>query len=200
MRLIAILRGITPDEVVATAECLIDCGIDVIEVPLNSPNAIDSIARLHQHLADRATIGAGTVLTVDQVDAVADAGARLVLAPDTNVDVIRRTRDRGMTSIPGVATPTEAFTALRAGADALKLFPADVLGTASLKAWRSVLPPGTRVIAVGGIEAGNAAAFFAAGAVGVGVGGWLYQAGRSLDQIRSRATELVRALSPVAPT
>lgn len=195
MKIIAILRGISPDEVVDIAQCLVDCGISAIEVPLNSPRALDSIALLHRHFHDSAVIGAGTVLTVDQVESVARAGAKIVLAPDMNVDVIQRTVSLGLTSIPGVATPTEAFAALRAGALALKMFPADVLGTASLKAWRSVLPPAAQLFAVGGIEAGNAAGFLAAGAVGVGVGGWLYQPGRSIEQIRRRATELIDAMT-----
>ncbi len=194
MKIIAILRGINPHEVVEIAECLVDCGIGAIEVPLNSPRALDSIVLLHRHFADRATIGAGTVLTVGQVEAVAQAGAEVVLSPDMNVDVIQRSVSLGLMSIPGVATPSEAFHALRAGADALKMFPAEVLGTTSLKAWRSVLPPSTRLFAVGGIDAGNAAAYLAAGAVGVGVGGWLYQSGRSIEQIRQRATEMVQAL------
>lgn len=194
MKIIAILRGITPAAVHEVAEALVQAGIPAIEVPLNSPQALESIRLLSSGFADRAVIGAGTVLTAQQVDAVAQAGATLVLSPDTNVDVIRRTRALGLTSIPGVATPTEAFRALDAGADALKLFPADVLGVASLKAWRSVLAPAVRIYAVGGIDDVNAAAFMAAGAVGIGVGGWLYRPGSSVERVRVLAAQLVRSL------
>ncbi len=199
MTIIAILRGITPDALLEVAECLLQCGIKTIEVPLNSPHALQSIQMLHERFAAEAVIGAGTVLSVRQVDEVAQAGATLVLSPDMNVEVIARTRALGLTSIPGVATPTEAFRALQAGASALKMFPADVLGVASLKAWRSVLPAEVRIFAVGGIEAGNAAAFLAAGAVGVGVGGWLYRPGYSVDQVRASAMQLVRSLARVSP-
>ena len=199
MHIIAILRGITPEGVLEVAEALVDVGIAVIEVPLNSPQALQSIRLLSSRFAGRAVVGAGTVLTAEQVDAVAQAGATLVLSPDSNVDVIRRTRALGLTSIPGVATPTEALRALDAGADALKLFPADVLGVASLKAWRSVLPPAVRIYAVGGIDDGNAAAFMAAGAAGVGVGGWLYRPGSSVATVRASAALLVRSLGG-APT
>ena len=198
MTIVAILRGITPDAVLEVAECLVRCGIKTIEVPLNSPQALQSIRLLHDRFAAEAVIGAGTVLSARQVDEVAQAGATLVLSPDMNVEVIARTRALGLTSIPGVATPTEAFRALEAGASALKMFPADVLGVASLKAWRSVLPTDVRIFAVGGIEAGNAAAFLAAGAVGVGVGGWLYRPGYSVDQVCESATQLVRSLARVS--
>ncbi|MEP7096900.1 MAG: 2-dehydro-3-deoxy-6-phosphogalactonate aldolase [Dokdonella sp.] len=194
MTIVAILRGVTPEAVTDIADCLVQGGIKTIEVPLNSPDALASIRLLHQRFASKASIGAGTVLTIEQVEAVAQAGGSLVLSPNMNVDVIRRTRQLGLTSIPGVATPTEAFAALDAGATALKLFPADVLGVATLKAWRSVMPADVRIYAVGGIEAGNAAAFLAAGAVGVGVGGWLYKPGRNLDELRKRANELVRSV------
>lgn len=196
MSIIAILRGVTPDAVLEVAECLIQCGISTIEVPMNSPQALDSIRLLSQHFADQAVIGAGTVLTVQQVESVARAGARLVLSPDMNVTVIDRTRALGLRSIPGVATATEACRALDAGADALKMFPADVLGVASLKAWRSVLPADVRIYAVGGIEARNAASFLAAGAAGVGIGGWLYRSGRPVEQIRQLASQLVRSVPP----
>lgn len=195
LKIVAILRGVTPDTVLAVADGLLQCGITTIEVPLNSPQALQSIRLLHDAHADKAVIGAGTVLTAAQVDAVAQAGGRLVLSPNMNVAVIARTRALGLTSIPGVATVTEAFQALDAGADALKLFPADVLGAATLKAWRSVMPAEVRFLAVGGIDAGNMASFFAAGAVGVGVGGWLYRPGSSIDQVRQAARQLVGRLA-----
>jgi 2-dehydro-3-deoxyphosphogalactonate aldolase len=194
VNVVAILRGVTPDSVVEVATCLLQCGIGTIEVPLNSPDALQSLRLLRERLPAQALIGAGTVLSVQQVEAVAQAGAALVVSPDLNADVVRRTKSLGLTSMPGVATPTEAFRALDAGADLLKLFPAEVLGPATLKAWRSVLPREVRLYAVGGIEAGNAATFMAAGATGVGVGGWLYRPGRGIDEIRHSARQLLQAL------
>ena len=198
MQIVAILRGVTPDTVLDVADCLLQCGITTIEVPLNSPQPFQSIKLLHERFADKAVIGAGTVLTTSQVDAVAQAGGTLVLSPDMNPEVIKRTRALGLTSIPGVATVTEAFRALEAGAHALKMFPADVLGVGSLKAWRSGMPADVRFLAVGGTEAGNAATYLAAGAIGVGVGGWLYRPGSTIEQVRNSATQLVQALSQAA--
>lgn len=195
MDIVAILRGVTPDTVIEVAECLLQSGIKTIEVPLNSPNALESIRLLQTAFDGRAVIGAGTVLSVAQVEAVAQAGAQLVLSPNMDTAVIQRTCALGLKSIPGVATATEAFSALQAGAHALKLFPADVLGAATLKAWLSVMPVGTQIYAVGGIEASNTAVFKAAGAAGVGVGGWLYKPGYSLDQIRQSALALVKGHS-----
>lgn len=196
MTIIAILRGVKPAEVLAVADCLVQCGITTIEVPLNSPEPLLSIRLLADHFSGRAVVGAGTVLTPDQAEAVAQAGATLVLSPNTDVKVITRTRELGLRSIPGVATPSEAFQALAAGAHALKLFPADVLGVASLNAWRSVLPSSVQVVAVSGIDAGNAAAFIAAGAVSVGVGSSLYKPGQALEQTRAAAMQLVNSLLP----
>jgi 2-dehydro-3-deoxyphosphogalactonate aldolase len=198
MDLVAILRGVTPDTVIEVAECLVQSGFKTIEVPLNSPKALDSIWLLQAHFAGRVVIGAGTVLTVAQVEAVAETGAQLVLSPNMDVAVIERTRALGLTSIPGVATATEAFCALQAGAHALKIFPADVLGVATLKAWLSVMPANTRIYAVGGIDASNTAAFAAAGAAGAGVGGALYKPGKNIEQIRQTALELVRSIAPNA--
>ncbi|MEO8012830.1 MAG: 2-dehydro-3-deoxy-6-phosphogalactonate aldolase [Polaromonas sp.] len=194
MHIVAILRGVTPDTVIEVAECLVQSGVTTIEVPLNSPNALKSIRLLHEKFADQALIGAGTVLTVEQVDAVAQTGAKLVLSPNMDVAVIQRTCALGMTSIPGVATATEAFSALQAGAHALKMFPADVLGVATLKAWLSVLPSGTKIYAVGGIDAGSIDSFLAAGAAGVGVGGSLFRPEYDIDQIRQSALSLVNRM------
>lgn len=198
MDLVAILRGVTPDTAIEVAECLVQSGFKTIEVPLNSPHPLESIRLLQQHFDGRVVIGAGTVLTVAQVEAVAETGAQLVLSPNMDVAVIERTRALGLTSIPGVATATEAFRALQAGAHALKLFPADVLGVATLKAWLSVMPANTRIYAVGGIDASNTAAFAAAGAAGAGVGGALYKPGKNIEQIRQTALELVRSVAPNA--
>lgn len=191
--LVAILRGVRPDEVIDVAECLLAQGYVAIEVPLNSPSPLESIARLSAHFGDRILLGAGTVLRVQDVDAVARAGARWVLAPNRDRAVIERAVGQGLLAMPGVATPSEAFEALAWGAQALKLFPADVLGPASLKAWRAVLPPGTPMWVVGGVDERNLAAFRQAGAMGAGLGSALYTPGLSLDQLVRRAETLKAA-------
>ena len=188
---IAILRGVTPAEVLAIGRALIDGGIRVIEVPLNSPQPFDSIERLVREFGSEALIGAGTVLSAADADRVADAGARLVLAPNFDAAVVARTKARGLLSMPGVATPSEGFAALAAGADALKLFPAELLGPAVMKAWRSVFAPATPMFAVGGVGEHNLVAFKRAGATGAGIGSSLYAPGDEPAQLIDRARKLV---------
>ncbi len=191
--LIAILRGVTPAEAPAIGAAVLAAGIDRIEVPLNSPDPLQSIALLARALGDRALIGAGTVLTEADVEAVAFAGGRLVVSPNCDPVVIARTKARGMQSWPGVATPTECFTALQAGADGLKLFPGFLVGPAGLKAMRAVLPPPTQVYAVGGAGPENFAEWIAAGASGFGIGSALYQPGMAAAEVGQRARALVKA-------
>ena len=193
--LIAILRGVTPDQVLPVAQALLHGGIHIIEVPLNSPDPLASIQRLAGSLGQQALVGAGTVLTAADVDRVADAGGRLVLAPNFDAAVVQRAKARGLSVVPGVATPTEGFAALAAGADGLKLFPAEMLGPPVLKAWRAVFPPGTPMLPVGGVGLHNLAAYKAAGAAGAGIGSSLYSPGVAPDELAQRAQALVQAWS-----
>lgn len=194
---VAILRGVTPDTVLDVAQVLFDAGFRVIEVPLNSPQALLSIEKIRVVLGEHVMVGAGTVLNPEQVDACGQAGATLILSPNMNPRVIGRSRERGLLSVPGVATPSEGFDALDAGANALKMFPADVLGTASIKAWRAVFPPATGFFSVGGIGTHNLRDFRLAGATGVGLGTSLFVPGLALDELARRATALLTAWDTV---
>ncbi|TQS72570.1 2-dehydro-3-deoxy-6-phosphogalactonate aldolase [Rhodobacteraceae bacterium] len=191
--IVAILRGITPPEALEITDALIEAGITRIEVPLNSPDALTSIAQMVDHAGDRALLGAGTVLTTRDVADVADTGAKLIVSPDTNPEVIKATKAAGLTSLPGCFTPSEAFAALRAGADGLKLFPGDLIGPKGLRAMAVVIPKGTEIWAVGGAGADNLSEWVAAGASGVGVGGALYRPGDDAATIGARARALVEA-------
>lgn len=189
--IIAILRGISPAEAEGITAALIEAGITRIEVPLNSPDPLDSIARMVKAFGGDAVIGAGTVLTVPDVERVASTGATLIVSPDANPDVIAATKKRELLSYPGVMTPTECFAALRAGADGLKFFPASLVGPDGLRAIRAVLPPGTEVLAVGGAGPENFAAWFAAGADGFGIGTALYRPGDSAADVSQKARAIV---------
>ncbi|MCJ2090632.1 2-dehydro-3-deoxy-6-phosphogalactonate aldolase [Methylobacterium sp. E-005] len=192
--LVAILRGLTPEEAPAVGDALVDAGFTLIEVPLNSPDPLRSIARLADRLAGRALVGAGTVLEPAQVAAVGDAGGSLIVSPNTDAAVIGATCSRGLVSLPGYQTPTEAFTALAAGATALKLFPADVASPAALRAHRAVLPSGTRVLAVGGVTPEGIAAWRAASADGFGLGSNLYRPGKPAADVARDAAAFVEAV------
>ena len=197
--LVAILRGIRPDEAVSIGHALADAGFRVLEVPLNSPQPLESIRRLAQSLGDNYLIGAGTVMTPAQVQEVAAAGGRLIVMPHADTAVIRAAKAAGMVCVPGVATPTEAFAALAAGADGLKLFPADQVSPEALKAWRAVLPKELPVLPVGGIVPGNMAPWVAAGAQGFGIGSALYAPGLDADEVAHRAHAFAQAWVAVSP-
>lgn len=191
--LVAILRGLEPERAVAVAEVLVTAGLDIIEVPLNSPDPFRSIGAILAAVGERALVGAGTVLQVDQVDRLADLGAGLVVSPNCSPAVINRTAARGMVSLPGVLTPTEMFAALDAGATGLKIFPAELVSPAVVKAVKAVLPATAPVYVVGGINSENMAAYLAAGAAGFGMGGSLFKPGKTLEAIAADAAALVSA-------
>ena len=191
--LVAILRGVRPDEVEAIADVLYTEGFRVIEVPLNSPQALESIGRLARRMPDDALIGAGTVLSADSVRDVQIAGGRLIVMPHADVAVIRVAKARGMACVPGAATPTEAFAALQAGADALKLFPAELVTPPVVKALRAVLPKELRLLPVGGITPENMAPFKRAGAAGFGLGSALYSPGQTAGDVAPQARAFVQA-------
>jgi len=191
--LIAILRGLPPGDAVAVGAALIAAGIVRIEVPLNSPDPLDSISRLAAAFSDRALIGAGTVLRVADVRAVADAGGKLIVSPNFDAEVVAETKRLGLQSIPGVLTPSECFAALKAGADGLKLFPAGLMGPSGLRALRAVLPPGAKVHAVGGVGPETFGQWLAAGADGFGIGSSLYEPGRPAAEAGGRPSRIVAA-------
>lgn len=191
--IIAILRGVQPEVVLEIAAALLDCGIRIIEVPMNSPQPLLSIERLAARFGERALIGAGTVLSAAQVRDVAAAGGRLILSPNMDRAVVEQALQQGLESLPGVMTATEAFAALAAGATQLKLFPASSLGVAHLRALRDVLPGDVRVWAVGGAGSANLRDWVTAGAAGIGVGAALFTPGTSTATLTERARELVSA-------
>ena len=191
--LVAILRGVRPDEVVAVAEAVFAAGFRLIEVPLNSPDPLESISRLARVFEDRALVGAGTVLSPASVDAVHAAGGRLIVTPNTDEAVIARAVALGLVALPGFATASEAFRAIAAGARMLKLFPAASYGPGHLKALSAVIPADVRLMAVGGVGPAELGAWRAAGAKGFGIGGELYRPGATPDEVGRRAKDMVAA-------
>jgi len=191
--IVAILRGVKPDEIDAIGDALVEAGVTVIEVPLNSPQPFESITRLAERHAHHALIGAGTVLEAADVARVKEAGGQLVVAPNFDADVVRAARAAGLASLPGVMTPSEGFAALKAGADGLKLFPAEIIPPAVFKAWRPVFAPDTLLLAVGGVGVDNIRSYAEAGASGYGIGSALYKPGRPAAEIGKLARALFAA-------
>lgn len=191
--LVAILRGLKPENAEAVGFALVEAGFRLIEVPLNSPEPFRSIEILAKAMPRNVLVGAGTVLEPDLVNGVRDVGGRLIVMPHADVEVIRRSKELGLICTPGVATPTEAFSALRAGADAIKIFPAEATPPAVVKAWRAVLPKGTIVLPVGGIKPDTMRAYAEAGADGFGLGSALFTPAMSVDEIRRNADAFVAA-------
>jgi len=196
--LVAILRGVTPQEAGDIAEALLEEDFEFIEIPLNSPEPLKSIAAVRRMAPPRVYVGAGTVLTLAQVEAVAGAGGDLIVTPNTNPDVIARAKALGLVAMPGAATPTEAFAALAAGADAVKAFPAEMVTPAAVKAWAAVLPKNTAILPVGGITPDGMAPYVKAGAGGFGLGSALYKPGDDAHAVREKAAAFRRAWARLA--
>ena len=192
--LVAILRGITIDEIDDVSDALIAAGFRILEVPMNSPKPLGSIERLAQRHGEVALIGAGTVMTPEDVIDVRDAGGELIVMPHLDSDVIEEAKAEKLICVPGVATPSEGFKALGAGADALKLFPAEAIPPNIVKAWRAVFSPDVKMLAVGGISSDNMAAYYAAGTDGFGIGSTLYAPGRATSDIAASASKLCRTV------
>ena len=194
MPLVAIIRGVSPDDAGATAQAIFEAGIRIIEVPLNSPQPFDSIKIIADAFGDRALIGAGTVLNTDNVKRVQHVGGRLIVAPNTNAEVIRATVDAGMVSSPGYFTPSEAFTAIEAGAHSLKLFPAEAASPSVVKAQKAVLPKDIPLIVVGGVNGDNIGGWLDCGADGFGLGSGLYKPGQDAEETHRKAEAFVAAV------
>ena len=192
--LIAVLRGIKPDEVCSVAEVLSNAGFRCLEVPLNSPDPFSSIRLMHKHYGDKHLIGAGTVLKTEQVFQVKKAGGRLIIMPHCDTEIIRLAKQQGLYCIPGASTITEVFNAYKAGADAVKLFPAELISPEAVKAYRAVLPEESILLPVGSITPQKMTAYFKAGANGFGLGGALYKAGDSLEAVALKAQAFIEHL------
>jgi 2-dehydro-3-deoxyphosphogalactonate aldolase len=191
--IIAILRGVTPDEVITVGDALFAAGIRIVEVPLNSPDPFTSISRLAKHFGSKMVVGAGTVLSLQDVNQLKETGGTISVSPDCNPETIARALQLGLDPLPGVFTPTEAFAAIRAGAQHLKLFPAEVASPQTVKAWRAVLPKHVQVHAVGGVTTLNMAEWLACGVTGFGIGSSLYKQGMNMSAVSESATSLVKA-------
>ena len=197
MPVVAILRGVKPDEVVEIGQAIKEAGISIIEVPLNSPQPFDSISRLVEALSDECVIGCGTLVEIDDIHRLADTGATIAVTPNTDVTIIKKCIQFGITPMPGWATPSEAFAAYQAGARHLKLFPASTYGADHVRAVRAVLPKDTKILAVGGVGPAVAAEWLAAGVDGFGIGSEIYKAGDTAQQVAVKAQAIVNSIRQV---
>ena len=191
--IIAILRGVRPEEVLQIAACVVDSGITQIEVPMNSPDVFDSIQLMHDELAEHISVGAGTVTSIDQVKTLENIGIDFIVSPNFDPKVVEATKNAGMLSYPGVITPTECFSALNCGADGLKFFPASLLGEANLIALKAVLPDKIPLYMVGGVGPENFSSWFNAGATGFGIGSGIYKAGDTSQSVAMKAKQIVQS-------
>jgi len=191
--LVAILRGLKPENAEAVGHALVEAGFRIIEVPLNSPEPFRSIERLAKTMPENVLVGAGTVLDPEQVNGIRDVGGKLIVMPHADLDVIKRAKEQDLICTPGVATPTEAFTALKAGADAIKIFPAEAIPPAVVKAWRAVLPKDAIVLPVGGIKPDNMKPYVDSGANGFGLGSALFTPAMSVEEIGRNARDFAAA-------
>lgn len=191
--IIAILRGVRPEEVLQIAACVVDSGITQIEVPMNSPDVFDSIQLIHDELAEHISVGAGTVTSIDQVNTLENIGIDFIVSPNFDPKVVEATKNAGMLSYPGVITPTECFSALNCGADGLKFFPASLLGEANLIALKAVLPDKIPLYMVGGVGPENFSSWFNAGATGFGIGSGIYKAGDTSQSVAMKAKQIVQS-------
>ena len=191
--IIAILRGVRPEEVLQIAACVVDSGITQIEVPMNSPDVFDSIQLIHDELAEHISVGAGTVTSIDQVKTLENIGIDFIVSPNFDPKVVEATKNAGMLSYPGVITPTECFSALNCGADGLKFFPASLLGEANLIALKAVLPDKIPLYMVGGVGPENFSSWFNAGATGFGIGSGIYKAGDTSQTVAMKAKQIVQS-------
>lgn len=191
--IIAILRGVRPEEVLQIAACVVDSGITQIDVPMNSPDVFDSIQLIHDELAEHISVGAGTVTSIDQVKTLENIGIDFIVSPNFDPKVVEATKNAGMLSYPGVITPTECFSALNCGADGLKFFPASLLGEANLIALKAVLPDKIPLYMVGGVGPENFSSWFNAGATGFGIGSGIYKAGDTSQSVAMKAKQIVQS-------
>lgn len=198
--IVAIIRGVTLDEVAGVGDALYEAGIRIVEVPLNSPEPFRSIAALAARFRGRMVVGAGTVLDVESVDRVKSAGGQISVSPDCNPEVVARAVDRGLVPLPGVFTPTEAFSAVRAGAKHLKLFPAEAASPRTVKAWKAVLPKDVKLYAVGGVTPANMKDWTEAGCAGFGIGSNIYKPGMNAEDVAKAARDFVAAWNSLRGT
>jgi len=197
MPIVSILRGVDPEEVIDIVDCLFELGIKIVEVPLNSPSPYKSINLISKKYGDKMIVGAGTVLCQNEVYEVSNIGGSIIVSPNVNTNVIQKTKELGMVSLPGASTPTEVFSALDSGASGIKAFPSDMVSPSVIKSWRAVLPKGLILISVGGVTSQNIQSFWEAGASGFGMASEIYKPGLTVEDIRINTIEIINAYNRI---